>query len=74
MSLHVGALGDTGAGKEPIFILYLKRLNKKKKNTREERFNLNLKTIPTFSDLCTQVLYLTAELMGITFPGTVWRG
>lgn len=71
MGLHVGALGDTGAGKEPIFILYLKRLDKKQ---REERFNFDLKTILTFSDLCTQVLYLTAELMGITFPGTAWRG
>lgn len=30
--LHVGARGDVGAGKEPIFILYLKRLEKKKKN------------------------------------------
>lgn len=29
--LHVGARGDVGAGNEPIFILYLKRLEKKEK-------------------------------------------
>lgn len=38
--LHVGALGDTGAGKEPIFILYLSRLGNE---TREDRFVLDLR-------------------------------
>lgn len=50
MGLHVGALGDTGAGKEPIFILYFKRLAKKQTQGKE-RFNFDVKTILTFSDL-----------------------